>query len=179
MSPRPTGSPILVRLDDAGGPRWGLVAGNAVDRGRTDCIGTEELETVVLDRQELRDLVDTVMTALESCSASLASTPGGAGWLYAQHVPVRRFVSEVLRKLLALDTWQPFVSAPGPVTTASYEGLVGLRTGSSREYLSHTVTWSGLAYLLGAEAPYDSTLLRDSSRASTENPESRSVRQTR
>ncbi|MEV0492022.1 hypothetical protein [Streptomyces atratus] len=127
-----------------------------------------------LDRQELRDLVENVMAALERYSSSFASTPGGAGWLHVQHVPVRRFVAEILRKLLVLSAWEPFAAAPGPVTLAPYEGLVGLRSSSSREYLAYTVTWSGIAYLLGAVAPYNpsrSAQLRNLSRASTANTE--------
>ncbi|MFE2498565.1 hypothetical protein [Streptomyces scopuliridis] len=174
MSTRPTGGLGLVRSDFAGQPRWALVGSGALDHAQTDCIKATELEGIPVDRQELRDLVENVMGALERYGSSLASTPGGAGWLHVQHVPVRRFVAEILRKLLALDAWVPFASAPGPLALAPYEGLVGLRTSSSREYLAYTVTWSGIAYLLGAAAPHNPTRsaqLRNRSRASTASAE--------
>ncbi|MDJ0465778.1 hypothetical protein [Streptomyces sp. H27-C3] len=172
MSTRATGGLSLVRSDFAGQPRWALVGSDALDNVTTDHIRTGELEAMPVDRQELRGLVDNVMDALEHYGASLASTPGGAGWLHVQHVPVRRFVTEVLRKLLALDAWEPFASTPAPLALAPYEGRVGLRSSSSREYLAYTVTWSGIAYLLGAAAPHNPTRsaqLRNRARVSTAN----------
>jgi hypothetical protein len=174
VSIRPTGGLSLVRSDVAGRPRWALVGSGALEHVRTDCIKATDLEAIPVDRQELRDLVGTAMAALESYGSSLAATPGGAGWLHVQHVPVRRFVAEILRKLLALSGWEPFAAAPGPLALAPYEGLVGLRSSSSREYLAYTVTWSGIAYLLGAAAPYNPTRsakLRNVSRSSTPNTE--------
>ncbi|MGW6207031.1 hypothetical protein ACWF9B_25735 [Streptomyces sp. NPDC055089] len=174
MSIRPAGGLGLVRSDRGGQPRWALVGTGALGHVQTECIKTAELEAVPFDREELRRLVETVMAALENYSAALVSTPGGASWLHVQHVPVRRFVAEVLRKLLALSAWEPFSAAPGPVALAPYEGLVGLRSSSSREYLAYTVTWSGIAYLLGSAAPYNpsrSAQLRNLSRASTANTE--------
>ncbi|WP_329295961.1 hypothetical protein [Streptomyces pseudovenezuelae] len=174
MSTRATGGLGLVRADFAGQPRWALVGSSALDHAKADHIQTRELETIPVDRQELCALVEDVMDALEPYGSSRASTPGGVGWLQVQHVPVRRFVAEVLRKLLALDAWEPFATAPGPLALAPYEGLVGLRTSSSREYLAYTVTWSGIAYLLGAAAPHNPTRsaqLRNRSRSSTANTE--------
>ncbi|MEV0495949.1 hypothetical protein [Streptomyces atratus] len=174
MSTHPVGGLGLVRSDFGGQPRWVLVGSGALDRVQTDCIKTAELDAIPLDRQELGDLVEIVMAALESYSASLASTPGSASWLHVQHVPVGRFVAGVLRKLLALNTWEPFAAAPGPVALAPYEGLVGLRSSSSREYLAYTVIWSGIAYLLGAAAPYNpsrSAQLRNLSRANVATTE--------
>jgi hypothetical protein len=171
---RPTGGLDLARSDFGRQPRWALVGSGALGRAQTDCIKTAELEAIPLDRHELCNLVETIMAALESYSAPLASTPGGASWLHVQHVPVRRFVAEILRKLLALGAGEPFAASPGPVALAPYEGLVGLRSSSSREYLAYTVTWSGIAYLLGAAAPYNpfrSAQLRNLSRASTAHTE--------
>ncbi|MGY3683121.1 hypothetical protein [Streptomyces sp. TE33382] len=172
MSTRATGCLSLIRSDFAGQPRWALVGSSALDHVTSDHIRTGELEAMPVDRQELRVLVGDVMGALEDYGASLASTPGGAGWLHVQHVPVRRFVTEVLRKLLALDAWKPFASTPAPLAPAPYEGRVGLRSSSSREYLAYTVTWSGIAYLLGAATPYNPTRsaqLRNRVRVSTAN----------
>ncbi|MFI7101894.1 hypothetical protein ACIBK8_21295 [Streptomyces sp. NPDC050161] len=172
MSTRATGGLSLVRSDFAGQPRWALVGSGALGHVTTAHIRTGELEAIPVDQQELRALVENVMDALERYGASLASTPGGAGWLHIQHVPVRRFVTEALRKLLALDAWEPFASTPAPLDLAPYEGRVGLRSSSSREYLAYTVTWSGIAYLLGAAAPHNPTRsaqLRNRTRASTAN----------
>jgi hypothetical protein len=118
-------------------------------------ISTAELESTHIDRTELRDLVESIMDALERYCSSLASTPGGAGWLHVQHVPVRRFVAEIVRKLLALNAWEPFAAAPGLPAPAPKECLIGLRTSSAQEYLAYTVTWSGIAYLLGSTTPHN------------------------
>ncbi|MFI5662245.1 hypothetical protein [Streptomyces sp. NPDC051684] len=174
MSPRTTGGLGLVRSSLAGKPAWALVESGVLAHARTDHVHTAELEKKAVDKQVLRAGVEGAMAALDRYGASLASTPGGAGWLHVQHVPVRRFVAEIVRKLLALNAWAPFASAPGPLSLAPYEGLVGLRSSSSREYLAYTVTWSGVAYLLGAAAPYNPTRsaqLRNRARTRTANAE--------
>ncbi|MFJ2716881.1 hypothetical protein [Streptomyces sp. NPDC087437] len=176
MSPRTTGGLGLVRSTFAGKPAWALVGSGALAHARADHVHTAELEATAVDRQELGACVEDAMDALDNYGASLASTPGGAGWLHVQHVPVRRFVAEIVRKLLALNAWAPFASAPGPLVLAPYEGLVGLRSSSSREYLAYTVTWSGIAYLLGAAAPHNPTRsaqLRNRARTGTAETEPR------
>ncbi|MGW2769653.1 hypothetical protein [Streptomyces sp. NPDC001275] len=154
MNTSPSGDLSLARIDDGGQPMWALVGPSRFDRMQTARIRTVELEALSVDGQELVTLVEHVMSALEKYSAR-PRTPGGADWLHVQHVPARRFVSQVLRKLLALSAWEPFAAAPGPVGVAPYEGLVGMRSSSSREYRAYTVTWSGIAYLLGAAAPHN------------------------
>ncbi|MEU6341875.1 hypothetical protein ABZ883_13115 [Streptomyces sp. NPDC046977] len=174
MSIRPAGGLGLVRYDCGGQPRWEFVGSDALHRAQADYIKTADLEAIPVDRHQLRDLVENVMGSLERYSSSLASTPEGASWLYVMHVPVRRLVTEILRKLLALSAWEPFASTPGPMTPAPHEGLVGLRSSSSREYLAYTVSWSGVAYLLGAATPnnpFRSAPLRNLSQASTANTE--------
>ncbi|AEM82396.1 hypothetical protein [Streptomyces violaceusniger] len=174
MSAPTTGGLGLVRSAFARKPTWALVGSGALAHARTDHIHTAELEATAVDRQVLRACVEDVMASLDRYGASLASTPGGAGWLHVQHVPVRRFVAEIVRKLLALNAWEPFASAPGPLALAPYEGLVGLRSSSSREYLAYTVTWSGIAYLLGAAAPHNPThsaQLRNRARVGAANTE--------
>ncbi|WP_327408356.1 hypothetical protein OG458_08160 [Streptomyces sp. NBC_01281] len=174
MSPRTTGGLDLVRSSNAGKPTWTLVGTGALAHARTDHIHTTDLEATTVDKQLLRSSVEDVMESVDRYSATLAATPSGAGWLHVQHVPVRRFVAEIVRKLLALNSWAPFASAPGPLTLAPYEGLVGLRSSSSREYLAYTVTWSGVAYVLGAAAPHNPTRsaqLRNRARTSTANTE--------
>lgn len=145
----------LARADINGQPAWALVGDGALATLASDRITASELEALPLDAQEHEALVEHVMDALQWYGADLKTTPGGAGWLYVQHVPVRRLVTHVVRKLMALSAWKPFRKAPGPLKIAPHEGLVGLRESSSREYLAYTVTWSGIAYLLGATALYN------------------------
>ncbi|MGI5479299.1 hypothetical protein [Streptomyces lavendofoliae] len=142
----------IVRAESEGKPLWALVGEGVLATMKSDRIATSELEALPYDPREVEARVDQVMEALEAYGADLARTPGGAGWLYVQHVPARRLVAQVVRKLTALSAWEPFAKAPGPVGLVPYEGLVGLRSSSSREYRAYTVTWSGIAYLLGAAA---------------------------
>ncbi|GAA3368438.1 hypothetical protein GCM10020367_06780 [Streptomyces sannanensis] len=145
----------VARTEFGGQPLWALVGEGALASMGSDRITTRHLEAQPLDAHAVEALVDHVMGALEAYGAGLASTPGSAGWLYVQHVPTRRLVAQVVRKLMALSAWEPFAKAPGPLGLAPYEGLVGLRSSSSREYRAYTVTWSGAAYVLGAAAPYN------------------------
>ncbi|MEV4941450.1 hypothetical protein [Streptomyces zaomyceticus] len=146
----------LARTDVDGQPAWALVGEGRLATLTSARITTSEMEALPLDAQEQEALVEHVMDALQWYGAYLRTTPGGAGWLYVQHVPVRRLVAHVVRKLTALSAWEPFRKAPGPLKIAPHEGLVGLRESSSREeYRSYTVTWSGIAYLLGATALYN------------------------
>ncbi|MEU8617229.1 hypothetical protein [Streptomyces sp. NPDC048623] len=145
----------LARTDVDGQPAWALVGEGSFATMASDRITASELEALPLDAEEQEELVERVMDALQWYGASLRTTPGGAGWLYVQHVPVRRLVAHVVRKLMALSAWEPFRETPGPLKIAPHEGLVGLRESSSREYRAYTVTWSGIAYLLGATALYN------------------------
>ncbi|MFE2578880.1 hypothetical protein [Streptomyces sp. NPDC059378] len=103
----------------------------------------------------MNEHVSQVMEALDTYGAHLSTTPGGAGWLHVQQVPARRLVGQLVRKLMALSAWEPFGQAPGSITLAPYEGFVGVRSSSSREYRSYTVTWSGVAFVLGTSAPHN------------------------
>ncbi|MEU0443727.1 hypothetical protein ABZ202_29015 [Streptomyces sp. NPDC006186] len=155
MTPTKRSSLGIARADSDGKPLWALVGEGALATMKSDRITTSELEALPFDQRDAEARVDHVMEALEAYGADLARTPGGAGWLYVQHVPARRLVAQVVRKLAALSAWKPFAKAPGPLRLAPYEGLVGLRSSSSREYRAYTVTWSGIAYLLGAAAPHN------------------------
>ncbi|MBM7166963.1 hypothetical protein JQK87_00690 [Streptomyces sp. G44] len=154
---KPTGRSALgiARAESEGKPLWALVGEGALATMKADRVATSELEALPFDPGEAQARVDQVMEALEAYGADLARTPGGAGWLYVQHVPARRLVAQVVRKLAALSAWEPFAKAPGPLRLAPYEGLVAMRSSSSREYRAYTVTWSGIAYLLGAAAPHN------------------------
>ncbi|MCD2468619.1 hypothetical protein MBT42_34350 [Streptomyces sp. MBT42] len=145
----------IARADLDGRPHWTPVGEGALAAMSSDRITVADLEALPYSPQEERELVDQVISALDAYGAGLMRTPGGVGWLSVQHVPVRRLVAQVVRKLMALSAWEPFAYAPGPLAIAPHEGLVGLRANSSREYRVYTVTWSGIAYLLGASAPYN------------------------
>ncbi|MFG2981324.1 hypothetical protein ACGFYQ_08695 [Streptomyces sp. NPDC048258] len=154
----------IARAESGGKPLWALVGEGAFATTKSDRITTAELEVLPIEPASAGARVDEVMESLESYGADFARTPGGAGWTYVQHVPARRLVAQVVRKLAALSAWEPFAKAPGPLRPAPHEGLVGLRSSSSREYRAYTVTWSGIAYLLGAAAPHNprrSSQLRD------------------
>ncbi|MEU2263822.1 hypothetical protein ABZ557_26935 [Streptomyces sp. NPDC019645] len=145
----------LVRREDGHRPAWVLVGAGRFDVADSLRIRTGDLEALPLNQQDLRSLTERVMAALHEYGGGRAHTPGGADWLHVQHVPVRRLVTQVLRKLLALSLWEPFVTAPGPITPVPYEGLVDVRPSSSQEYRTYTVTWSGIAYLLGGTAAHN------------------------
>ncbi|MFT9784735.1 hypothetical protein ACMZ5E_00640 [Streptomyces rhizosphaericola] len=155
MTP-PKGSALsIARAASDGRPVWALVGEGSLATLKSDRITASELEALPFGPEEAEARVEQVMDSLEAYGADLARTPGGAGWLYVQHVPTRRLVAQVVRKLAALSAWEPFAKAPGPLRLAPYEGLVGLRSSSSREYRAYTVTWSGIAYLLGGAAPHN------------------------
>nr|WP_203615404.1 hypothetical protein [Streptomyces sp. SID13726] len=134
---------------------WALVGEGSLSPRRTEQISVRDLEAVPLGSGEVDGYVERIMCALEAHCAHLSATPGGAGWLYVQHVPVRRLVAQLVRKLMALSAWEPFAKAPGPMALVPYQGLVGVRSSSSREYQSYTVSWSGVAFVLGAPAPHN------------------------
>ncbi|MEU7033681.1 hypothetical protein ABZ958_08375 [Streptomyces sp. NPDC046237] len=155
MTPSKGNALGIARVESNDKPLWAVVGGGALATMKSDRITTSELEALPFDPEEAEARVEQVMEALEAYGADLVRTPGGAGWLYVQHVPTRRLVAQIVRKLVALSAWEPFAKAPGPLKLAPYEGLVGLRSSSSREYRAYTVTWSGIAYLLGASAPHN------------------------
>lgn len=163
----------LVRTSVGDQTVWALVGEASFRHMTTACITTLDLEALPVDRTEVDRHVADVMSALETHSSRRAETPGGASWLYVQHVPVRRLITQLVRKLLALSAWPEFAAAPGPVTLAPYEGLLGLRDSSSREYRAYTVTWSGVAYALGAPAPYNPERSARLRKLTTLRPDSR------
>ncbi|MFJ4532610.1 hypothetical protein [Streptomyces nigrescens] len=163
----------LVRTSVGEQTVWALVGEASLRHMTAACITTLDLEALPVDRTEVDRHVADVMSALETYSSRRAETPGGASWLYVQHVPVRRLIAQLVRKLLALSAWPEFAAAPGPVTLAPYEGLLGLRDSSSREYRAYTVTWSGVAYALGALAPHNPARSARLRKLTTLHPDSR------
>ncbi|MCX5302805.1 hypothetical protein OG304_04995 [Streptomyces sp. NBC_00160] len=144
----------LAKTSEGGQTAWALVGEAAVGSSWDTSIATQQLETLPVNRRETETYVESVMAALEESSAGRARTASGASWLHVQHVPARRLVTQLVRKLLALAAWEPFVQSPGPLVPAPHEGLVTVRPTSSREYRAYTVSWSGVAYALGAPAPH-------------------------
>ncbi|MFD0882993.1 hypothetical protein ACFQ08_00210 [Streptosporangium algeriense] len=131
--------------------RWTLVRTDELTSSTAPHITTRELDEGKADSEEVGQHVEQVMKALESLVQEPVTTPGGASWLYVHQVPVRRLVSQVVRKLLALSAWSPFAARPGSIATMPGQALIGERDSSAQEYRSYTVTWPGIAYLLGAE----------------------------
>ncbi|MEU3164034.1 hypothetical protein [Streptosporangium sp. NPDC006930] len=134
-------------------PSWSLVCAASLTSSMKPHIHMEELDAHQADPGEIKRYVEHVMSALGSPALDLATTPGGASWLHVHQVPVRRLVSQIVRKLLVLSAWPPFATASGPITVTPGQRLIGERDSSSQEYRSYTITWPGIAYLLGAEIP--------------------------
>jgi len=144
-----SGDEELFRVSDSatGQPRWALAAPDG--SRRRSAVSTARLERQEVDRCDVRALTDLLVAELE-VGASRQRTPGGVWWLDVHHVPMRRLLTQVVSKLLQLEAHSGYRAAPGVTAPALGEGLVTTRTGSAREYRYYTVTWSGLAYVLGA-----------------------------
>ncbi|MGF1425036.1 hypothetical protein [Kitasatospora sp. LaBMicrA B282] len=111
-----------------------------------------ELDQRAVDRATVRSCAARLMTLLKLQAADRAATPGGASWLYIQDVPARRLVTQLVWKLLRLSSEPSLANSPAVLRPAPGEGLLGLRPSSFNEYRAYTVTWSGVAYVLGADA---------------------------
>ncbi|MDI5964094.1 hypothetical protein [Streptantibioticus silvisoli] len=83
--------------------------------------------------------VDELMLALDEGCGDVVRTPGGVSWLHTHHVPVRRLLARVVKRLTR--------EVPGRRVTndelvvASYEPSVG--------YVTYHLSDAGAAYLLG------------------------------
>lgn len=97
-----------------------------------------------LDRE-----VDALMESLEDAYGSAALTPGGASWLRVHHVPVRRLLKRLVRRLLTMREPMLPVDAQSPLVVPHVSAAIG--------YVSYDVTDAGIAYVLGlgAEGPED------------------------
>ncbi|WP_236043901.1 HAD family hydrolase [Streptomyces pilosus] len=92
-----------------------------------------------------------------------------AGWGYGTPSSPAAVVAESPKDLLRLVDTGPFLEGTLAMTPPKRSTLgiaqvetdgkpfwaVGLRSSSSWEYRAYTVTWSGIAYLLGAAAPHN------------------------
>lgn len=90
--------------------------------------------------------VDALMLAMEAEFGDVVRTPGGVGWLHSHHVPVRRLVTRVVKRL----------TTEAPVLDEPNHELVVARHDPSLGYVTYHLTDAGVAYLLdrsAAEAP--------------------------
>ncbi len=132
-------------------PTWALLADGATSRPQGfPAVRVSELEHVVHSRTAVEHCVDRLLDVLRHEHERLAVTPGGISWLDVHQVPARRLLRQAVRKLLALGSWPPFAQAPQLITDVGGSPFVADRETSAREYRSYTLTWPGIAYLLGA-----------------------------
>jgi hypothetical protein len=138
-------------------PAWAILADDDTPSpANIASVSVRELEQADHDRATVERYVDHLLGALRYAHEDLATTPGGISWLDVGRVPVRRLLRQAVRKLLALSSWAPFAQAPQLISNVAGSRLVDEREMSAREYRSCTVTWPGIAYLLGAPAPEES-----------------------
>ncbi len=83
--------------------------------------------------------VDELMLALDEEYGDLMRTPGGAGWLHTHHVPVRRLLARVVKRL----------TTKAPVRRVANEEVVVARYEPSVGYVTYHLSDVGAAYLLG------------------------------
>jgi hypothetical protein len=112
----------------------------------------EDLERIPLRDSAIDRIAEHMLTSLRGSYGDAVLTPGGISWLEVHHVRVRRLLRQLARKLLALAEWPPFAQAPYVGTDVTGSAFASERETSAREYRYMTVTWPGVAYLLGAPA---------------------------
>ncbi|MFE2490645.1 hypothetical protein [Streptomyces mirabilis] len=96
-------------------------------------------------------VVEALMVALEAEYGDALVTAGGVSWLSVHHVPIRRLVTRVVRKLLDLDE-VPIATAFGAA-----EDLVVASGTTSLGYVAYELSKTGLSFLLGHGEPEELT----------------------
>lgn len=86
--------------------------------------------------------VDALMLAMEDEYGDVVRTPGGVSWLHTHHVPVRRLVTRVVRRL----------TTETPDDDGTNHELVVARHDPSLGYVTYHVSDAGVAYLLDRSA---------------------------
>lgn len=132
--------------------RWRLDHHSATLSPSTPRVELAALESMRLEAAEIALYTDLLVHLLERDHSAGALTPGGVSWLRVHAVPVRRFVTQVVKKLLSLSNWWPFATEPGPIVPSVEGALVETRDHVSLGYHAYTVTWPGIAFLL-ADGP--------------------------
>jgi hypothetical protein len=120
--------------------------------GHIPRVSLAELERAQVEDGDVKFYTDILIHYLERDHGADGLTPGGISWLRTHAVPVRRLVTQVVKKLLALSSWWPFAIEPGPILTSSQISSVEVRDNTVLGYHSYTVTWSGIASLF-ADGP--------------------------
>lgn len=134
-------------------PAWVLLADEGVcPPASAPATFVGDLERKDLDRTTVEGGVEDLFAGLMHRYREVASTPGGASWLDVHQAQVRRLLRQAVRKLLALSAWPPFAEAPSFVAGGGASPHVVQRQISATEYRSYTLTWPGVAYVLGAPA---------------------------
>ncbi|MFL6124422.1 hypothetical protein [Actinophytocola sp.] len=110
------------------------------------------LENAQLDAAEITANTDLLLHHLEHDHSVDELTPGGISWLRVHAVPVRRLVTQVVKKLLALSSWAPFATSPGPIVTSVDGAPVEVRDSEVLGYHAYTVSWIGIAFLLAGSS---------------------------
>jgi hypothetical protein len=87
--------------------------------------------------------VDALMAALESEYGAVVRTPGGVSWLHSHHVPVRRLLTRLVKRL---TDEVPFHGGEDE------RDLIVARHQPSLGYVTYDVSPAGMAYLLGTAA---------------------------
>lgn len=134
-------------------PAWMVVLDSSCEHpatGDVPVIAASELDSVEHDRADVERHVAELVAALWDAYGALARTPSGASWLDVHRVPVLRLLRQVVPKVLALGSWPPFARSPVVASAVDPAASVTERATSASEYRYLTVTWSGIAYLLGA-----------------------------
>ncbi|WP_405545584.1 hypothetical protein OG478_35415 [Streptomyces phaeochromogenes] len=88
-------------------------------------------------------VVEALMAALEAEYGDALVTAGGVSWLSVHHVPIRRLVTRVVRRLLDLN------EAPAATAFRATEDLVAASGSTSLGYVAYEVSEAGLSFLLG------------------------------
>ncbi|MEC4020482.1 hypothetical protein [Streptomyces sp. H27-D2] len=100
-----------------------------------------------MNAYDLDQVVETLMLALEDEYGGAFVTASGVSWLEAHHVPVRRLVTRVVRRLLLLG------EVPADPEPCAAENLVVAKNSASFGYVAYDVSESGLSFLLGRGEP--------------------------
>jgi hypothetical protein len=132
--------------------RWRLEKDPPMSAPSTPWVELTTLEHAQLDAGEIVTYTDLLVQHLERVHSGDALTPGGISWLRVHAVPVRRLVTQVVKKLLGLSSWRPFATEPGPIVTPVDGAPVEIRDPAVLGYHAYTVAWSGIAFLL-ADSP--------------------------
>lgn len=96
------------------------------------------MKTEALERD-----VEALMLALTDAYGKAAVTPGGLSWLRVHHVPARRLIRRLVRRLSSIREPARDFDESRPFVVAHDSAAIG--------YVSYDVTDAGVAYVLGRQ----------------------------